>query len=996
MSDNKNGNHADFPAAGMDGNEGATTEENGAMAAEQAEDEYPYVIDDDPELGEQTDREAGRFAAENSGGYDVVDAYRQGDESGNGGYSYIGVCDPENEDCDYPADFAAVHKAFESPLDDDGDPAGRSASAMDYADMDLQGALASGGGVPKFAPLKAESQEKATLWSRFFNFLALGGPLVLAAFFLLQVFTAYEPLRLLWFADEVRQADILRNMLNGDWLLLTLNGESYTQLPPGYFWFLSGIVKVLHLAGLDGGDILARAMSVGAALSGFLFLISVLYMARSVAGVDRRGVFAAGCVVLSVFFLAGLIHYSSVDLLFAALIIFSQSFLFKALLRERSIVFTCLGFACAGLALLVKGPFGVVLPLASVLVFALWRCKPLRLVRKDFLLGLFFAVLPAVIWLGAIAAFGKTGLAVSTINQEIMGRILGSSGHPEPWWYYFAALPLIMLPWSLVLLVLPWHRILGKRNREAFKAARNGDRIGLAFLWICLFTSLAVMIPVSDKLPIYLLPLFGPLAVLASRAVLQFGRTQSMILQRLFGLTFFLAALVFVLVPVYFSQELPSVLSWIARIGLPAWHVDIQGAYAIAAALMLGTCFFVGTVNSRRPEALLIIPVIITVLMAYPLATMSGPSLDKVLSPKESSEKIKDYADKGYYPVSFKVPKGVFAYYAGMPVQDSDDWSYLDMVFKNRDKVVVVMDAERWEGWSTNPGVKEVDRFWLASNQYVLLLHDNTPETPVETDTPEFLAPDAGQGDGVETPDGQETPAGPEGDAGTDAAADGTDGADTAEPELEVEGGTAPDAAAPETNAASPDAADAAEAAPGTGGGSETAAPSDNATEPAAPESEKSEPDSSGPQHIIVLPDGGSNETEAAPKVAPPQVTPAPPAPVMPAAPPAEGMRQTSVTPPAPKSPDKAAPGKQKKSAPEPLPSPVQLDGYSVQTPGGQRQPARTYVPAESGKVTESRGRSNAERTEAMGWGAPTHGLEGFLREMFSGEKNKAAGEDGQ
>lgn len=594
--------------------------------------------------------------------------------------------------------------------------------------------------VPQMPYLGVETAAEPTVLSRVFNSLSLGAIFVLVAVFLLQVLPGLQAGRLLWFSDELRQADILAGAFNGHWLQLQLNGQLYQEAPPLYFWFLMGLHKLLSLAGFDLGADYARLLYAGAAVSGLLLLLATYGLARSTARLDRRGAFAAGCVLLSVLFLQFFFHYSSLDLFFAAFIITSHIFMFKALLRTSSPLYMGLAFLCAAVALMSKGALGLVLPVLSAVLFCLWRGKPQRLLKGDFLLGVVLALLPAIIWLGSIWAAGQHDVVVRILREQIWIKAFGDAWHKEPWWYYLAVLPALWLPWSLVLPALPWHRIFSASVWANLKSARNGERQGLGFVWIFFLSAFALISLIQHKQPVYLVPLMGPLAVLTGRAVLQMSPLRGTVLQRVMALFFFFLAVIFVLLPVYYSGNISAPFSWLDKLAFPQWEVKLNGIFLLAVIMLATTCLLIGLVKARRSESTLLIVLISVTLFSYPLSTMTMPSLDSVVSSKSASVELKRYVDLGYYPISFRIYSGVFSYYSGLVISETDDWAELDRMIASYPRVIVAMAASRWEEWTNNPDFIEVMRFWMLSNEYVLILRDNLrdkdPTTPPDVPEP--------------------------------------------------------------------------------------------------------------------------------------------------------------------------------------------------------------------------------------------------------------------
>jgi 4-amino-4-deoxy-L-arabinose transferase-like glycosyltransferase len=166
----------------------------------------------------------------------------------------------------------------------------------------------------------------------------------------------------------------------------------------------------------------------------------------------------------------------------------------------------------AGMAVLIKGPVGIVLPLLIIGIFLLYVGKLRELWREMHPLRtilLFLAVtLP---WY--VAATWVNG-------QEFIERFFGLSNfqrftsvvyrHAGPWYFYFTWVLLLLLPWSIYLPIA----IARTRfwQRQAWRATPRSTHLGLfACFWlgiVFLFFSAA-----QTKLAGYILPLIPAAAI---------------------------------------------------------------------------------------------------------------------------------------------------------------------------------------------------------------------------------------------------------------------------------------------------------------------------------------------------------------------------------------------------------------------------------------------------------------------------------------------------
>jgi 4-amino-4-deoxy-L-arabinose transferase-like glycosyltransferase len=585
--------------------------------------------------------------------------------------------------------------------------------------------------------LKVETQVRHTLFSRLYNCLSLLYPLILTALVLAVAFFQLQNIRDLWAPGETVLAEVLKNVLAGDWQILQFNGSVYYDAPPLYFWFLTGIHQLVSLPVPDVlkcilPQSLAGVMFIGTALSSVFLLWATLFMARYVAGFDRRGAFAAGCVLLSFFLFLGILHYNCMDILFTALVIMAESLMFLALRRPSSMWRMGLGFVFASLAFLVKGLPGLLVPIACAVLFAFWQARPWRLLRKDFLLGFFASLLPVVLWVGSIWAAGHHELVVLLIKKHFLGPIVQGWQFEGVWWYYCLALPLLLLPWILLVLFPNWLGFFSKGTFKAIAGAFRGAYQGLSFVWLSLICAAAGFLFLSSKNPLDLLPLLPPLAIIAGRLVLSLSPLRSMLLQRLLAVLLIIVALVFAVLPVYLSGKALSVLDFIGALGIPVLNVEIGGAYIIAVAFLAAGCLFIGGLNSRRPESTLLLMLLLVTGLAYPVSTFTAPSLDKMLSPKSAAQELRQYVDAGYTAFSFGVEVDPYVYYAdGAPLTFlAPDSASLDRVLHEDKKIILLAGLDSLNELQGKAELSEVKKFRLAEKEYVLLVNALKPSAP--------------------------------------------------------------------------------------------------------------------------------------------------------------------------------------------------------------------------------------------------------------------------
>lgn len=345
----------------------------------------------------------------------------------------------------------------------------------------------------------------------------------------------------LWDEDEPRNAACsLAMWAGGDWIVPTFNGRLRVEKP--------ALVNWLHLAGFA----VAGVNETGARIGSALLTLGTCLLTWRIAGLLFRpdvalwsGVVMATCLWTGI---AGRAATPDAPLAFfttLALWLFVRGSMAAGTagdrLRDRPIRITpltaiAIGSAC-GLAILTKGPAGLVLPLLGLGLFAWWQAAadpgrdgplPRRLVTaaSDAWRGLH----PLVIVTVALAVAAPWYLAVTArtdgawLREFLLVHNVGRFAAPmeghsgSPLFYYPLVILVGLFPWSMASALIGFRAVAAVRTSSA---ATPGMRLVATWLaaWIVPF-SLA-----GTKLPGYVWPAYPALACAAGLFVADWIRS---------------------------------------------------------------------------------------------------------------------------------------------------------------------------------------------------------------------------------------------------------------------------------------------------------------------------------------------------------------------------------------------------------------------------------------------------------------------------------------
>ena len=308
----------------------------------------------------------------------------------------------------------------------------------------------------------------------------------------------------LWDPDEPRGAVIAYEMLKSkDWIHLSYNGEPITNKPalvkpPLYYW------SIAAFSAFQGkvDEFSARAPS---ALAGIGTALLVFLLGRIIFG--NKAAFLGALIFISNHMIFEQARSAEIDMILCLLLTFSLFVFYSCyhgILPQRNIL---AAYLAMGLAVLAKGPLGVMVPVMVAGLYLLVQKDIKAVARMKPLTGLLLILLVASPW------FILEGKAFGTefFFRQNIERFFHAFDHLQPFYYYLVKLPLHFMPWTILLpaTMSYWFQ----KDKE-----KNPGRIFLLiwFLSMLIFFSLS-----QSKRSIYILPLYPALSLLVGEALHQ-------------------------------------------------------------------------------------------------------------------------------------------------------------------------------------------------------------------------------------------------------------------------------------------------------------------------------------------------------------------------------------------------------------------------------------------------------------------------------------------
>ncbi len=302
--------------------------------------------------------------------------------------------------------------------------------------------------------------------------------------------------------DETRYVTVAWEMwLRGDFLVPHLNGATYSHKPPLLFWLINagwGIFGVNEwwprlVAPLFG----LASLSLSALTCRRLWPASQAYL---IVPILLLGTFYWGIYTTLTMF----------DLMIALWTLVGVNGLIDVWQGQR--LRGWLLFAIAiGLGVLSKGPVILVYLLPTALLAPYWAVSTPRPNWLAWYFGLVASILVgaaiALAWAIPAGLAGGEEYRNAIFWGQSAGRMVKSFAHREPFWWYLAILPGLLLPWLL------WPSLLKKLWQNIQARSKNQADPGLRLALVWAVATILILSAISGKRPHYLLPMFPALAI---------------------------------------------------------------------------------------------------------------------------------------------------------------------------------------------------------------------------------------------------------------------------------------------------------------------------------------------------------------------------------------------------------------------------------------------------------------------------------------------------
>jgi 4-amino-4-deoxy-L-arabinose transferase-like glycosyltransferase len=472
--------------------------------------------------------------------------------------------------------------------------------------------------------------------------------------------------------DEVIYSQVAREIVRtGDWITLHLFSKEWFIHPPFYMWLTALSSYILGVSEFN------------TRLWNALFAIGLVYVTYLLG----KKMFRDGVGLLAGFILATSLQY----ILQARMAIFDIPLVFFEMLsllfffywlEDKLSKYYYLFFLSMGLAVLMKGPVGIVLPLLVAVPYLALMGNLKALFNLRIIPGLMIAYLVGGSWYTAEMMIHGREFIDSVIGFYMIRRYLTAiESHYGPWYFYIPVIMAGLMPW---VSFLPYSITYQWRNR--------GDPDNLfSILWmgiVFLFFTLA-----GTKLPGYIMSL-NPIAAISISKMIQDHLSgensglQLMIPRAYKTMAVFSVALLII-------GALAKVFQFPEMYDRFLVDVNVMMTMIGTGGIIASLWFF-----KRRDSAFPVIVLIVTMLVvSIYAASCTMVNLDRFKPMKAISQKINSQYMSSEVIIGYNVlNKGSFMHYLDKPVIWVGNIIDLREQLKRPEKILLITNEKDFLG----------------------------------------------------------------------------------------------------------------------------------------------------------------------------------------------------------------------------------------------------------------------------------------------------------
>jgi 4-amino-4-deoxy-L-arabinose transferase-like glycosyltransferase len=557
----------------------------------------------------------------------------------------------------------------------------------------------------------------------------------------------------LWNPDEPRYAQVAKEMVErGDWILMHVNGNTYVDKPPLFFWLIA-------LSSFLWQGFTSFSARFPSAFLSTLTVLLTFFLGKKLYG-SRTG-FLSGLILATSFEFAYLSTRANID---ATLTFFTTASLLcfirwhqysspyptplpqgmregvrgnwvKSGSRRNLLIY---GFYIGmALATLAKGPVGFILPLMVSLVYLLVQKDWDAMKKMRLLTGMVLCFMIVLSWYLPAVLKGGQHFLNETLLHQTLERFAKGSSHIRPLYYYLTNFPVDFLPWFLFL---PGGIVYGLSKR---REGLSKDFLFLLVWFVAIFLFFSFS---RGKRAIYLLPLYPAASLMVGRFWDDYlsGSGRFSVRGAWITLPVYLFIIIFLLMGIFLyavpiianfsiGSSAPKILKMIIKGAMTAAeYLSYVPRWSILPFIFLpvGSAILLSFAHRLRYKSIVFILIVATVAIAFFYTTrvifpLVNPYKSARFISQEIVQMMKPDGRLVLYGYVGSAVTAQYNFYTGIvPILETENEAEMVDLFRSKEKVFCLVEYDDYEALTrkhTDLSLNLIIRRGVGSRDMVLV-----------------------------------------------------------------------------------------------------------------------------------------------------------------------------------------------------------------------------------------------------------------------------------
>ena len=302
--------------------------------------------------------------------------------------------------------------------------------------------------------------------------------------------------------NELKYINIVDHMLKSkDFIQFRFDGALYTDKPPLYFWLVALIRIVIGKYSLFSiGLLICVIPAIIIGIDIYKLLLENNY--------KNKNAFMVILIMFTFLYFIGSSVVIRMDILMMMFITKAVIWFYNIVENKKDKYY--IPYIYIGIGFLIKGLAAIFIPISVVILYLLITKQKDKIKKLKLLKGILIILIFVLIWIiPLVLSLGFDSTMKDLIFKQTVNRAVNTSVHKRPIYYYLVNFVPNLWPWSLFFFISIGIILFNIKKQDKFTI--------YVLCWI--FMPFIIFSLVSSKLDIYLIPVYGAMAIITEKLI---------------------------------------------------------------------------------------------------------------------------------------------------------------------------------------------------------------------------------------------------------------------------------------------------------------------------------------------------------------------------------------------------------------------------------------------------------------------------------------------